>query len=367
MTLDRMRPDGRDKIVIAGFCETSRHLVPYHDPGYMIAGLNRGYIFMPRADIWFDLHSPAIRSWHHRRAPDHTKFLAGFPGPVYLHEVDPEIPNSVRYPIEEVQEDIGKDLWRLIGAGPNGSAGASSGGGTVQLVSHVRPNATQLERKEATTTPYFDSSIAYEIALAIHEGFKEIMVVGVDLNTQGEYVFQRSGVSYLLGLAQGRGITVVLPDNCPLLQGNCYGRAYLMPGGEHMSQQQLETRLEALMEEMRQASEAYAEWRGAARETEFLVTQMIPGLDQEKLSTRLKQIKGQVQNAAQQLKAIEGGVKETLYWIHQTPDGDPPSELARQADQRLNGYHTIDGEQLSEGDLSNHHAVAEMLEPALVN
>lgn len=351
-----------DRVTILGFCESSRHLAPYDDPDVEIWNLNRAYIFAKRSDRYFDMHSPAIRNWHHRRSNDHAKWMQSFNGPIYMHEVDPDVPNSVRYPIEEVQEDIGKDLWRLIGAGQGGPGGASSGGGTVQMAKHgPRPTANDLKREEATTKPYFDSSIAYEIALAIHEGFKEIMVVGVDLNTQGEYVWQRSGVSYLLGLAQGRGITVVLPDNCPLLQGNCYGRAYLMPGGEHMSHAQLETRLEALMEELRIKTEAHAEWRGSARETEFLAGQMIPGIDQEKLNGRLKQIKAQVQNSGLDLKATEGSIKETLYWIHQTPDGDSPSQLAHDLDQRVNGYHSLQGEQLSEGDLSTF---AELNEPA---
>lgn len=340
--LDRMRPtEGRDKVAIVGFCETSRRLAPYGDQSYLVAGLNRGYIFMPRAEVWFDLHSPQIRGWHHRRSTQHLEWLKRFPGPIYLHEADPELPNSIAFPLDEVQEDIGANLWRLA----------------------VEDQKTLTE---ATGKPYFDSSIAYEIALAIHEQFKEILLVGVDLNTAGEYVWQRSGVSYLLGLAQGRGIKVVLPDNCPLLQGNCYGRAYLTPGGERMSQQQLETRLEALMEELRHKTEAYAEWRGAQREAEHLSAQMAPGLDQERLADRVKKLRQQVQQTGLEVKAVEGGVKETLYWIHQTPDGDPPSDLVVKAEKRVNGYSAAAGEQISEGDLTPMAELGEP-EPALVN
>lgn len=368
MPLDRMRvTEGRDKAIIAGFCESSRHLTVYDDPSYYVVGLNRAYIWQKRADAWFDMHSPAIRNWYHRRDKDHARWMRSFPGPIYMHEVDPDIPNSVRYPIEEVQEDIGVGLWRLIGSGEGGPMGASSGGGTVQHGARKHVTANDLERKQATDTPYFDSSIAYEIALAIHEGFKEIMVVGVDLNTQGEYVWQRSGVSYLLGLAQGRGITVVLPDNCPLLQGNCYGRAFLMPGGEHMSQAQLETRLEALYEEMRIKVEAAAEMRGRTVQAEALAQQMIPGIDQEKLHGHVKQLKAMTQQAALEVKATEGAVKETLYWIHQTPDGDPPSQRAHELDQRVNGYHTLKDEQLSEGDLSTFAEINQPAELAGVN
>lgn len=339
MALDRLRVvEGRDKLVICGFCETNRKRVPYDDPSYVIAGLNRGYIFMKRADIWFDVHSPTIRGWNHRRTDKHAAWLRSFRGPVYMHEVDPDIPNSIAYPLDEVQEDIGANLFRI---------------------------AADMSRTDCRKTPYMDSSMAYELALAIHEGFKEILMVGVDLNTQGEYVWQRSGVSYLMGIAQGRGINVVLPDNCPLLTGPLYGRAYLNPGGEHMSIAQLETRLQALEDEYRHKTDEYSMLRGSAREAKWLSDQMLPGLDHEALSTRIKHIEGTVQQSAMQLKNIEGGIKETLYWIHQTPNGDDePSDRAQGLQVELNG-HNFD-ESLAEGHLDMLSEISEP-EPVLVN
>ena len=340
MGLDRLKVvDGRDKVAIVGFCETSRKRVPFDDPRYLIMGLNRCYIFLKRADVWFDVHSPTIRGWSHRRTDKHAAWLRTFDGPVYMHETDPDIPNSIAYPLDEVQEDLGVNLYRL---------------------------AADMTRTDSRTKPYMDSSMAYQLALAIHEGFKEILMSGVDLNTSGEYVFQRSGVSYLLGLAQGRGIDVVIPDNCPLLTGPLYGRAYLNPGGEHMSIVQLETRLQALNDEYRARTEEYAQWRGSVREAKHLAEQMLPGLDHEALSTRIKQLDGAVQQSAMQLKNIEGGIKETLYWIHQTPDGDTPkpSTLAEGLQVELNG-HRFD-QDLSEGHLDAHSELGEP-EPAMVN
>ena len=328
---------GKERVAIVGFCDTSRDRAPYDDASYEIWGLNRGYIFMPRADRWFDLHSPTIRGWSHRRTDKHMAWLKQFPGPIYLHETDDELPNSLAFPIDEVQRDLGSRFVRLAADG---------------------------SRTDSCDKPYFDSSMAYQIGLAIHEGFKEILMVGVDLNTVGEYVWQRSGVSAMLGIAAGRGITVVLPDNCPLLQGNLYGRAYLTPGGEHMSAAQLETRLAALNDEYRQKMFEHAEWKGAVREATHLGEQMIPGLDHERHSKRVKELQNMEQRSLMDVKHTEGGLKETLYWIHQTPDGDPPSELANDLQVEING-HRFD-QALSEGHLDAHAEMGEP-EPVLVN
>lgn len=66
-----------------------------------------------------------------------------------------------------------------------------------------------------TTGAYWCSSVAYMLALAIHEGAEEIALFGVDGAEQ--YSYQHPNINFLLGLAMGRGIKVRLPDDCPLL------------------------------------------------------------------------------------------------------------------------------------------------------
>lgn len=385
---------GKKRVAIVGFCQTNRDRTPYHDPEFEIWGLNRGGIFMARADRWWDMHSPTIRGWNHRRPGDHMEWLAKFPGPVYLHEADPAIPNSITFPLAEIAADLGENIYRLDAAW----------------------NLT-----DSKDRPYCDSSIAYEIALAIHEGFEEIWVVGVDLSTESEYVWQRSGVSFLLGVAAGRGIKVVLPDNCPLLTGNLYGRGFLTEQGEHLSVTQMESRLTGLEHERnhlatqlhelhgaraelqynlthlvpgidhlmiaaearrlgqavdlteRQLREAYGalketlllrrrtleanlgrvqadldEVRGAQKVTAELLKTIAPGLDHEKMEERRKRIEQTLVGTQAQVETVQGALKENVYWIHQTPDGmDPQQAIAQLLDRAI----PSDGE-LSEGDLS---------------
>lgn len=55
---------------------------------------------------------------------------------------------------------------------------------------------------------YFTNTVDYAIALAIHNGFKEINLYGVNMANGTEYAYQKSGVEYWLGQAMGRGIKV---------------------------------------------------------------------------------------------------------------------------------------------------------------
>lgn len=57
-------------------------------------------------------------------------------------------------------------------------------------------------------TDYFSNSVDYALALAINEGFKEIDLYGVNMATQDEYAYQKPGVEYWIGRAQGSGVKV---------------------------------------------------------------------------------------------------------------------------------------------------------------
>lgn len=82
----------------------------------------------------------------------------------------------------------------------------------------------------SVTGDYFNSSIAYMLALAIAEGYEKIGLYGVDMKAEDEYFYQRPNIEYLIGLAKGRGIEIVLPDECPICKfhgdGIQFGSSY---------------------------------------------------------------------------------------------------------------------------------------------
>ena len=67
---------------------------------------------------------------------------------------------------------------------------------------------------------YFNNSIAWMIGFAIVEGFTEIHVCGLSdpLDDFAEYYVHRLSTEYMLGVAEGLGIKVVVPHNSELLK-----------------------------------------------------------------------------------------------------------------------------------------------------
>lgn len=172
-------PDGspRTKVAIVGFAASSMEMAPFDDPTFSIWGMNQLYRKIPRADRWFEIHANYLE--HVVEGTDHKKWLTESPIPIYMVDRIHSIPNSVRFPIERVMQG------------------------------HL---------------DYFTSSVAYMIALAIQEGFKEIGLWGIDLIVGDEYFFQKACAEFWLGVAHGKGITVTLPHTTALCkQSHRYG------------------------------------------------------------------------------------------------------------------------------------------------
>ena len=64
--------------------------------------------------------------------------------------------------------------------------------------------------------PYLEDSTSYMMAHAMHEGATEIGLYGVHMMGRNDYVAHRPSVTYLVGLAQGKGIDVTVPPGSPL-------------------------------------------------------------------------------------------------------------------------------------------------------
>ena len=169
----------RKKAAIVGFATNTLHLVPWHDPQWELWGLNQAHLhFHRRADRWFEMHTPEYTE--DVRDPQYMEFLKKCPVPIYMIDHRPDIPNSVRFPIEAAIQLAGRD--------------------------------------------YFTSSIAYMVAVGIMEGFEEIALYGINLAIGDEYFYQKACAEWWIGLAEGKGITVYVPRASALLkQWSRYG------------------------------------------------------------------------------------------------------------------------------------------------
>jgi hypothetical protein len=106
--------------------------------------------------------------------------------PVYLIDYHPDIHNSREYPLEDVQSYQYK---------------INRGG----------------ERLN-----YFTSSFCYMIALAIREGFRRIECYGFEMGSDTEYVYQKAGAEFWLGIAS-QYAEIYLPPASTLLKSKLYG------------------------------------------------------------------------------------------------------------------------------------------------
>ena len=152
--------------------------------------LNMGHGYFPaelmaKFTRWFQVHPYYEMAPRQNPRLGHLKWLREAAIPVYMEEVHPDIPTSIRYPYEDVCQTIGGN--------------------------------------------YMTSEPAFMVALAIHEGFDLIKVYGVDMDCDREWAYERSCFEHLLGFAMGRGISVWLPEGCPMLKGSLYAKTVDVP------------------------------------------------------------------------------------------------------------------------------------------
>lgn len=138
----------------------------------------------PCSDVKFDIHD--VDQPNRNVPPDYRDWLRNSNVPVILQDQHPDVPRSKRYPLGEVV------TWLTRATAHEGSAANNNGA-------------------------YFSSSIAYMVALAMFLQVSEIHIYGVDLTDDTEYAHQRPNTEYLIGLARGMGIRVVIPDGSALL------------------------------------------------------------------------------------------------------------------------------------------------------
>lgn len=177
------------RIAIVGTAPTWK-LTPWDDPTLQVYALNDMWVMnLPRVDKWFDLH-PIDKMWFRPdnakpvfqgdvpagffvRPQGHLEWLRKQAIPVYVQDAKQlGSPNAVTFPKEQIEAKFGK---------------------------------------------HFASSPAWMIGLALLEGVTELHIYGIHLATEWEYVKQKPNMLFLLGLAAGLGVKVVLPKGCPLL------------------------------------------------------------------------------------------------------------------------------------------------------
>lgn len=185
---------GKRTVAIVGMSPTSCSLAPYNDKSVEIWGINEMHIFpwLTRWDRWFQIHDS--KSWKRplakREIAGHYEWLQQEHGkPIVMQYLQLEIPDGEAYPLRKICD-------KLLGG---------------------------LRRGEEAVK-YFTSSLAYMIAYALWtEKFDRIEIYGFEMADSVEYLRQKAGAEFWMGLALGRGVEVYLPPNCFMLWSSLYG------------------------------------------------------------------------------------------------------------------------------------------------
>jgi len=69
-------------------------------------------------------------------------------------------------------------------------------------------------------TGYFGNSIGYMIAYALYKGYEQIDIYGCPINTETEYIFEKSNIDFWIGYGMGLGVktkihgtsTIMIPN-----------------------------------------------------------------------------------------------------------------------------------------------------------
>jgi len=164
------------KIGLCGSHSASLVDAPWDDPSWELWGHSSARSWYGRAmDRYFDLHPPSC--WSRGMKKDkYTRWLAKNTVPIYMQDVYPDVPASLRYP-------KGRILQEFAGA-----------------------------------RPYFTNHVAWMVALALTEGVSTVGLWGINYGTRSEYMLQRGACEYWIGRLEQAGVRVVLPEQCTLLK-----------------------------------------------------------------------------------------------------------------------------------------------------
>jgi hypothetical protein len=197
----------KNTVILVGTNELTRHLIPWErtDADFWLfnecASLKdeRHNYWAKRCDAVFQMHAPVF--WRNRYNNNHPEIKGNAHTghyywlkqahdiPIYMQEHYPDVPASVKYPFDEI-------------------------------IAEFLPS---LRNEKGEQLSNFTSTVAYCLALALHLGYKRIELYGIEAQTGTEYVRQKPGIFFWLGIAAGRGVSVVIQSRSTLLAEKPYG------------------------------------------------------------------------------------------------------------------------------------------------
>jgi len=290
----------KKKVIILGFAPDTRNQAPVDDDSFDVWPLNELYMEMPilreYATGWFQLHGSEPSTI---RDPKQKKSLSQLRCPVWMWNQHAEIPNSVRYPREQILRH-----FDTYGEGMN------------PKILHERDRA------------YFTNTISWMIALAIYLQYEEIHIYGVNMAQDQEYQHQRPSCEMYIGWARGAGIKIHLPHESDLCRSwMFYGydddSAYMKK--MYAREAELDQRINAGGQQLAQLQQQVANIQaqhhqllGAKENVKYCIGLGAPGGTSDLLKSEVKQ---EVRNKAkeEEAEAIQKAAQEAALAVTEQP------------------------------------------------
>jgi hypothetical protein len=158
------------KLAIVGSEERTRDLAPWNDPDYHIWVLNE-YTMAPWCKRWdgaIQLHPKSVyQSPYNDKDPHYWEWLQQkHNGLIFMQEIDPLVPNSIRYPLDAINKKYLSNLTF-----------------------------------EDMAVKSFDASICYAVALGTYLDYERIDIYGVELVYDLHYRAQQTNFAFWIGIA----------------------------------------------------------------------------------------------------------------------------------------------------------------------
>jgi len=179
------------KVAIVGAEEHTRDNAPWDDESFDIWVVNEWptEAWVKRFNASLDIHwSHVYTNGKYDRGTGYWEWLQQERGiPIYMQDVDPRVPDSVRFPLQEINAEFMTNLTY-----------------------------------EGQPVQNYKTSVSYLVALALFQGYEQIDTYGIEL-AGNEYKGQNSNFAFWVGLAIGRGVKIDLHCSRGMFDAPLYG------------------------------------------------------------------------------------------------------------------------------------------------
>lgn len=240
--------------------------------------------WVKRVDAVIQIHKPYVfKSKRNLNDPKHYEWLQQqHDFPIYMQEEYPEIPSSVKYPLEEIVAEYLPGLYRMG------------------------------KKRKKEQIEYFTSSVSYALALGLYLGYEKIELYGVEMATDTEYGDQRAGVYFWQGIALGRGVEIQIHEKSISYKALKYG----YEGDIVIHRQAFENQSIALSRVLQNAEAQVQSLQGQLQLT--MNTLADPNLDaetQEKFAKQFNDLNSAHKSAILELGRIQGALSENQRYM----------------------------------------------------